>query len=495
MLKLSHLILENKNKVILVIILAMYLLVRLPGLGYDLSNSDAARWHRRSERFLDALKARDLASTYQHYQPGVTLMWVNSIVKYAAFKYQLTYTKEPKTLENADYFPIIDSISRVVLVSILMVLLVIQVYLVSRIFNPKIALLYGFIVSVEPYLAGIDRWFHLTSLETYFAFTSFLLLLYWWKTSTNKYIFLSALFLALSSLSKITSLGLLPLFMGLIIFRSFASRNYKNLVLFVVTYCFSFFMLFPAMYTNFAGVLTELFSAITSAVDNSALSSPYINNVYAPFFYVLIVLYKFSPITLIMFIGGLLSLKKLVIKHPTTLLVLLYAAYYYVFLSVPDKKIDRYVIVLFLPIILLAATWLAQLSKRLILFWLSLSFLFISWVTYIYFPVYSAYYSPLFGGMSRALDLQVYDNSGEYYAQSAFYLNSLGRSNYTFIPYNIESFSYYYKGKLQRTFDDKTNYVVTSIDHVLEVSKICPELTKAFGFKLDNVVFVYKCYH
>ena len=83
----------------------LFLFLRLPGLGRDIANSDSIRWHRRSEKFLSALKQRDLSSTYQHYQPGVSLMWINSIVKQAAFSYQLATISSsdnaPKTLENA----------------------------------------------------------------------------------------------------------------------------------------------------------------------------------------------------------------------------------------------------------------------------------------------------------------------------------------------------------------------------------------------------------
>src|SRR5690349_18981839 len=116
------------NKVWLILIVLLYFLLRLPYLGYDISNSDALRWHRRSENFLTALKTGDFANTYQHYQPGVTLMLLNAPVKQAAFWLQETYTNEPKTLNNADYFPLIDGISRSVLVLVLFILFVTQLY-------------------------------------------------------------------------------------------------------------------------------------------------------------------------------------------------------------------------------------------------------------------------------------------------------------------------------------------------------------------------------
>ena len=196
-----------------ILVFTVFLLTRLVGLGYDMSNSDAVRWHRRSENFLTALKHQNFAQTYQHYQPGVTLMWLNAITKQSV---ALVQTDPQKTLENADWFPIIDGISKAVIIFVLAGLLAVQVYVIAKIYTVKVALLYGFFLAVEPYMIGIDRWFHLTALETYTAFCAFLLLLYWSEKRTKKLLVLSAVFLALSILSKLTSFILLPLFLVII---------------------------------------------------------------------------------------------------------------------------------------------------------------------------------------------------------------------------------------------------------------------------------------
>ena len=117
------------NKYLYLCIFLLFLLFRLPGLGYDISNSDAARWHRRSEKFLDAVKSFELQGTYQHYQPGITVMWLNSFVKQAAFSIQYSSGDIPKTLENADYYPIIHGISKATIVLVLSVLLLFQFHL------------------------------------------------------------------------------------------------------------------------------------------------------------------------------------------------------------------------------------------------------------------------------------------------------------------------------------------------------------------------------
>ncbi len=78
-----------KNKILTILELTFFISLRVFGLGTDISNSDAARWHRRSESFLSAIKQGNFSATYQKYHPGVTLMWINSLVKQTAFSYQL----------------------------------------------------------------------------------------------------------------------------------------------------------------------------------------------------------------------------------------------------------------------------------------------------------------------------------------------------------------------------------------------------------------------
>ena len=85
-----------QNNKVFVGILAIFLIVRLAGLGKDITNSDAIRWHNRSENFLTALKTGDLKSTYQRYHPGVVLMSVNAFVKQGMFSIQTFYTTSPR---------------------------------------------------------------------------------------------------------------------------------------------------------------------------------------------------------------------------------------------------------------------------------------------------------------------------------------------------------------------------------------------------------------
>ncbi len=490
LIKKGHLISSR----IFIFFLLLFLLVRLPGLGYDISNSDAARWHRRSENFLTALKQKDFKSTYQHYQPGVTLMWLNSFVKQSAFWFQLQYTDNPKTLENADYYPIIHMISKATLVIVLGALFFSQLNLIAKLFSHNTAYFYGTFIIFEPYLVGSDRWFHLTSLESMFGFTSFLFFLLWHKTYRRGFIIFSSVLFVLAVYSKISALLILPViaFVHMYYAQKEQKLYLREFLLFVGTAQFFFILLFPAIWIAPVEVVKNLFFAIGSAVEGDSLGN-YVTGYYG-LFYTLVLLFKFSPVLLIFMIFGSLKHKRENINKNTKFVVL-YFFTFLIALSAADKKIDRYAITLFPPLILLTSESLSKIPNfnKLIVF--VFSALFFVFVTYVYFPVYSAYYSPLFGknSMKIAQKLNVYDNSGEYYAQAAFYLNTKSRDTNVWVPHNIDSFRYFYKGNFSPIKSESTDFAVTSIDHFDEIFSICGEVDKSFGSKLSDVVYVFKC--
>src|SRR4030066_881938 len=69
----------------------IFLLTRVPRLGTDEVNPDAVNWHYRSEQFIVGLKTGQFEKTYQHYHPGITLMWIMG-VPIEAYK-QISETK------------------------------------------------------------------------------------------------------------------------------------------------------------------------------------------------------------------------------------------------------------------------------------------------------------------------------------------------------------------------------------------------------------------
>ncbi len=486
---------RTKYILIIVALSLLFLLPRIPKLGYDFTNTDAFRWHIRSENFLNAIRYKKLADTYQRYHPGVTMMWLNAAVILVTYKYQLTYTNTPKSLQNADYFPILDGISKGAIVAVLLVMLIFQLILLSKIFNKKTALLYVFLICVEPYMIGINRWFHLTSLEVFFGFTSLLFLLYWHKYDKKMFMFVSAVFLGLAILTKTTTLMLVPILLVIFVSRFFKSHKREGIqyaALYFLTTVAVIFLLFPALWVDPIGVYKQLYDAIFLAVTDNVRSE--MLPVYMqPFYYLIILGFKLSPFTLILAIVSVVSLRKT--KDFYLQVMALSFLWFYFCFSVTEKKIDRYVLAMFPYLLIICAYYLSGLQKRLQLVYVLMSLVFLGYVTYVYFPHYFAYYSPVFGGTRVANNIGVYENGGAYFAEAAFYLNTKGRDKSTYVPNSFESFSSYYKGHSQREFDTNTDYVVNSldIDRKSFDGVYCNKIDKTFGSKDLQVVAVFSC--
>jgi hypothetical protein len=479
-------VMQLRTKLLFSLIIFSFAFLRLLGLGTDLSNSDALRWHRRSENFLSALKTFNFADTYQHYQPGVTLMWLNALTKQNIFWVSRLFFGGAISLNNADWFSLVDGISKSVLVLVLAVLFSWQLYYISRLHGHKTAMFFGALVAVEPYLIGIDRWFHLTSLESYLCFLTFLAFVYSIQNRKKKDLILSAIFLALAVLTKTTSLIMLPI-LSVLVFLNYKTINKKDILDFVFVFFVAVFLLFPALWVNPIETLRALVSAIIGAQANSIRQEILPINDFL--YYPLILTAKMTIVTF-----GLLCFSFIFnIRNKSSRYVYVYLLTFLLFLTLVGQKIDRYTISLFLPSLLLVAQMLSHLStkKAVVLSALSCALAIMCYIHY--YPVLSAYYSPLMGQTKGALRLGIYDNSGEYFAQAAFWLNTKGRDTSVYVPNNVESFSPYFKGKISLT--GAADYEVYSLDmgRVSLEKTMCKKVVKFFGPQDRPIVYILEC--
>lgn len=514
----SSKILRKVHPLIYVLVFALYLGVRLQGLGPDIANSDSIRWHLRSIAFLQAIKTADFQQTYQRYHPGVTLMWSNALVKQGIQTYDLNVSENPGqiTYENSEYFPAIHQISKSTQVIILSLIFLFMLYFVSKIFTPKIALIFGFLFSIEPYLIGIDRWFHLTSFEAYFTFISVLTLLFWKIRSSSPpllqihpienriyraSLYLSACFFILAILSKVTALIISPLLTFLIIYHSNKTEILKNILKFSLTSLATLLVLFPALWYAPIFTLTKIWGGISGGISADARVTT-LSTLKANLYYLIVLAYKLSPVTFLLFIPSLwknrlLLFSKKVLKKENLpiFLIFIYFLTYFLALTVSVKKIDRYSVALIPPIVLLVSYYLSQLTKKNLSIISCAAFLFFFAAKKTYFPVYSAYYSPIFGEKpsQSALKNGFYDNSGEYYAQAAFTLNNIVDDQKVWVPYNSDAFAFFFKRNIVLDFGENVDFAVTSINHLEEVQSYCPEIIYTFGPGKEAIIYILKC--
>jgi len=484
-------VISISKKVLYLVVLIAFLVPRILTLGIDMSNSDALRWHDRSENFLNALKRGDFKSTYQRYHPGVILMWIGATASQVLLWTQQNFSSEIKTYGNADFYPVMHGLSKILVVLVLFVCLSLQLFFIRELFGDRIALLYGFFVAVEPYLVGINRWFHLSSLEAFFAFVSILSVLEFLKTRKSIFIVISAIFSGLGVLTKMTVFITACFVTLLIVYECVRKKlGLQYILIYVFAFIFTFFIFFPALWVDPLGVASKMYNALFNAVvldPRGDLLSTYAK----VFYYPLVFLFKSSPLLVI---SSLYSMVVILKKGKfAEKIVLLYFASVLLVLSFADQKIDRYVIALFLPMILLMSRTVAGFNRKLLRLFVICQLLFFTYATFCYYPVYSAYISPLVG-FRRVLSWGLYENSGEYYANAALYLNTKGREVSVYVPNNIYSFKPYYKGKITSE-QALANYIVYGLDFDRKQFPIfvgC-SVERYFGNKVYFPVAVYRC--
>lgn len=215
-------------RILTIIVFTLFLVMRLPGIMTDMSNSDAFRWHHRSESFYQGLKQGNLKETYQRYHPGVTLMWLSSGTEAAIRLYNKIIDTPFKSSGNVEGYILIDGISKIVLIFALFVLLIIQYKSIVFLFGRQIALIYVILASFEPYLIGINRWYHLTSLEAFLAFCGFLAVLTWVKTRNRRDLVFAGILMGLGVLTKFSAVVVVAMAVGVIFYTKRNAKFWKE---------------------------------------------------------------------------------------------------------------------------------------------------------------------------------------------------------------------------------------------------------------------------
>ncbi|NMB91464.1 glycosyltransferase family 39 protein [candidate division WWE3 bacterium] len=420
----------EKNKLsrcaLLLIFVFLFFATRIPYLSKDTINPDGVNWHYRSQQFVVGLKFLQFEKTYQHYHPGVTLMWVTGI-PIEIFK-QVTNIKD----YNLYNFQAFDFIAKFSLVIVQLVLSLLVIYALSKIVGFNKSFLTVVFFSFEPFFVGNSRLYHMDTLLSILLFLAIIFSFLNLKNPSFGMSLLSGLFLALSFLTKSVSIGAV-LFVVLYALAYFVySKQYKSILPYVAYTLFFFvlftFLLFPALWENPIYYLSLIFKEAARV----GIRKGHGQVVFGEYtrdpgfwFYPLVLLVKTSPFTIIgciLFVVS--SIKSLVIdvkenikneikmfkdtKKKFLNFGFYIAVFYlgYVFsMSFPTKKIDRYMLVVYpfmayLAVVGYGKVFLFLKSKvKKLMFWSTISLLcLVFWVMPFVrvYPYYFTYTSPLF---------------------------------------------------------------------------------------------------
>lgn len=133
---------------LLVVFIGLFFLTRIPRLSNDEANPDGVNWHYRSQQFVVGLKSFQLEKTYQHYHPGVTLMWVTGI--------PIEIYKQITGISTYDQynFEAFNLVAKLGLVIVQLVLSLLAIFLLGKIIGFKKSFVILFLLTFEPFFSG-----------------------------------------------------------------------------------------------------------------------------------------------------------------------------------------------------------------------------------------------------------------------------------------------------------------------------------------------------
>ena len=491
----------TKPIILTVGLISLFYVFLLPYLDSSFVAINEPDWIERSARFMEALSRGDFASTYQKYHPGVTLMWIVGLCT-KLFKGDLF---------SIAIFPHFAFFTRVVLGTVFLAVLLFGFFRLYRLFGSRDALSIILALFItEPFVMALIRSIGPDSLLTIFifAFLSFFIAF----VEENKFLdlFLCGIFLGLALLTKMTALVLLPVFLvGLLLYRR--KKFIKSFLVIILIAAAVFFILFPAMWVS---PVTTLKDIITLGVIDAPLydyASPIIsdylsNNIFIQriFSYPLVFLFRVSPILLILFLFGIISLfsKKLNPRlRKLGIISLLFLFFYYIPISFADKKIFKYTLPLFIPALFLGFVGLKRLSENFRVGWFKIIFLLFLIIQVLYnfsfAPNDLFYFNPLLGGIGTASRFVKIELETTGFSAAGAYLNSLGIDENTVIAtYPPDSLGPFVIGRVEdiRTYTGADFLLVPLSKEEEFKDKITSAyvLEKKFVYKNLDYLFLYR---
>lgn len=447
------------------LVILFFITSRLPSLGSEIFNTDTWKWKSRIFNFGSGIFGLDFATTLQRYHPGVTLMWIGSVaVKIHSFYYKIILGYNPPDNDISTVFTL-HFIQKLCIVIAIALVLASIFYALKKLFSLKYALIFLLLLSLEPFYVALTRVVHLEGLLSTFMLASFVWCYYFISKpvtlegkshnkvslylKSKKYLTLSAFFGALSLLTKTSSLYLVAFIPLMLFLNSFINsytlsktqgspKDIKLSFRFISALKYSFplwlhwlfftilfvYLLWPALWVVPLDVFTKLQEGVvdTGVVDGH--EQFFFGKLYTDpgvFFYPVVFLLKISPVLLL----GLLylfihvvtnkiltnrfSISNTSVSKRFLLFSLLFMAFYWIEMTIPSKKLDRYLLPSIVGSILLAASGIEILLNKL----KSLNFkvkylglfIILAIPNIVIHPDYFSYHNPLFGGLKTGINI------------------------------------------------------------------------------------------
>jgi hypothetical protein len=317
--------------------------------------ADEPLWIERSSHFIHQLAHGHIGSSVETGHPGVTTMWVAGLAQ---------HTLPPHADTRARF-----ARARVWLAGADALLIVAAAWLAMGLFGVLAGFLTGLVLALDPFLAGHNRVVHLDGFLALFMLLSFLAALRYARDGNRRMLIVSGVFGGLSVLTKVPGMFVL-IAVALLLWRAGARREDRKplheLVTWMIAAGVTMLVLDPAMiFSPFHQIALLIHGGTSATLEGHEATSFFLGRVVANQdlrYYPLVILLRTTPLTLI---GALLGLTwavryRLQARARDLIRLALFALGYLVLMSIALKKTDRYIILVFVAIDVVAAVWLAR---------------------------------------------------------------------------------------------------------------------------------------
>ncbi len=354
---------------ITLLLLALALAVRLPYLGTFLT-IDEVKWIDGAGQFLLALRDGNLAQTYWHFFPGITVTWGEALILW------LLWLAQGGGLSLADFVAarladVAGLVGALRLSGVVITALMIPAayWLARRRLGHAPALLGALLLTFDPFFLAHSRIINGDAIAAALMLLSVLAFLglqpgqSWWPAA------LSGALGGLALLTKLPSPILIPWIGLLALMGSGRSRRYsfwlKALLAWGATALLVVVALWPALWVAPVATLQQMYADSFNVGEvgsgHEAFFLGQISDNPGWLFYPVAIAFRLTPITTI---GMGLALAWLVVRRNTEAgragwLLAAYVLYVVLCASVSPKKLDRYVMAVFPALDVLAALGLA----------------------------------------------------------------------------------------------------------------------------------------
>ncbi len=437
----------------------------------DYVTADEPLYLKQSANFLYLLKAKQFDQTDLIVHPGVPTLWSGALGFYIMFPDYLEDERSEFPVADLDFKRIIEdggvnrksmlAVSRLISISLQTLLLLLAFYFGQNVFGFWQSLFITLFVSFDPFYFANSRILQPDGMLTSSMYLALVACLSYLYSRSQIALLVSGAASGLAVLSKVPGLILIPLVVVLFLafwwrgtYEDRRTKNslmllIKNYLIWLVMAFLVMFVLWPALWVEPLQAFSQLM-AFTSEASAEVNSPMFFNGQVLPegefgleyfYYYPLTFLWRTTPLVLIGFVFGFLSLlikpddKSFWKKYGFTALSFLLSALLIVVLfSLSMKKMDRYILPAMVYLDVVSAMgilalfsslpWNLKFSREAFLPLLMVISVILQVVLVVQvYPYYHSYYNPLLGGLEKAQDVMMV-GWGEGLNEAGEYLNS-----------------------------------------------------------------------